>query len=183
MGTTSTFLKSRVSKPTVGKWSSGFGAVKKYAEDNNVPIIGVWSNGDKCGYCTNFENTVMNSAFMKWMASSGCVFWFGCSNDKTTDDKHQGTGFTWVRNGRLTGGRIRAARLAKGLSQEELAEKIGVSRQAVSKWERSCSRISSLVTDALAVVAWILQATPKRRFPSSGVNSRTSRQASRRRSD
>lgn len=102
MGTTSTFLKSRVSKPTVGKWSSGFSEVKKYAEDNNVPIIGVWSNGDKCGYCTNFENTVMNSAFMKWMASSGCVFWFGCSSDKTTDDKHGGTGYTWTKNKKLS---------------------------------------------------------------------------------
>ena len=30
------------------------------------------------------------------------MFWFGCSSDKTTDDKHQGTGFTWGRNGKLT---------------------------------------------------------------------------------
>ncbi|HMM06189.1 MAG TPA: helix-turn-helix transcriptional regulator [Clostridiales bacterium] len=33
------------------------------------------------------------------------------------------------------GDRIQALRKAKGLSQEQLAEKIGVSRQAVSKWE------------------------------------------------
>ncbi|MCD7840150.1 MAG: helix-turn-helix domain-containing protein, partial [Erysipelotrichaceae bacterium] len=31
--------------------------------------------------------------------------------------------------------RIQALRKAKGISQEELADKIGVSRQAVSKWE------------------------------------------------
>ena len=31
--------------------------------------------------------------------------------------------------------RIQALRKMKGLSQEELAEKTGVSRQAVSKWE------------------------------------------------
>lgn len=31
--------------------------------------------------------------------------------------------------------RIQAARKAKGLTQEQLAEQIGVSRQAVSKWE------------------------------------------------
>ena len=31
--------------------------------------------------------------------------------------------------------RIQNLRKAKGLSQEELADKIGVSRQAVSKWE------------------------------------------------
>lgn len=102
MGTTSTFLKSRVSKPTVGKWSSGFSAVKKYADDNKIPLIAVWSNGDACGHCTNFETTVMNATFKKWMASSGCVFWFGCSSDKTADDKYEGTGFNWTRNKKLT---------------------------------------------------------------------------------
>ena len=33
------------------------------------------------------------------------------------------------------GERIRQEREAKGLTQEELAEALGVSRQAVSKWE------------------------------------------------
>jgi transcriptional regulator with XRE-family HTH domain len=31
--------------------------------------------------------------------------------------------------------RIQTLRKSKGISQEELADKIGVSRQAVSKWE------------------------------------------------
>lgn len=31
--------------------------------------------------------------------------------------------------------RIQSLRKAKGISQEELAEHVGVSRQAVSKWE------------------------------------------------
>ena len=31
--------------------------------------------------------------------------------------------------------RIQSLRKAKGISQEELADKVGVSRQAVSKWE------------------------------------------------
>ena len=33
------------------------------------------------------------------------------------------------------GERIHSLRKSKGISQEELADKIGVSRQAVSKWE------------------------------------------------
>ena len=102
MGTTSTFLKSRVAKPTVGKWSSGFSAVKKYADVKGIPLIAVWSNGDKCGHCINFEKSVMQSAFKKWAASSGCVFWFGYYGDTSKDDKFEGTGFTWVRGGKLT---------------------------------------------------------------------------------
>lgn len=39
-----------------------------------------------------------------------------------------------MNNGQI-GGRIRAARLAKGLSQEQLGERLGVSFQAVSSWE------------------------------------------------
>lgn len=35
--------------------------------------------------------------------------------------------------------RIQYLRKAKGISQEELAEKVGVSRQAVSKWESEVS--------------------------------------------
>lgn len=35
---------------------------------------------------------------------------------------------------------IAALRRGRGWSQEELAEKLGVSRQSVSKWERGVSR-------------------------------------------
>ena len=44
----------------------------------------------------------MQSAFTKWMKTSGCAFWFGCSSDKTADDKYEGTGFNWARNKKLT---------------------------------------------------------------------------------
>ncbi len=45
-------------------------------------------------------------------------------------------------------------RKGKGLSQEELAEKLGISRQAVSKWERA---ESSPDTDNLIALAKIYQ--------------------------
>ena len=38
------------------------------------------------------------------------------------------------------GEKLSAARKAKGFSQEELAAKIDVSRQAVSKWENGVSQ-------------------------------------------
>lgn len=99
---TTTLLKSRVSKPTLGKWSSGFSACKKYALDNNIPFIAVWSNGDKCGHCVMFETAVTHKTFKTWMAESKCIFWFGYYGDTSKDDKFEGTGFTWVRNGKLT---------------------------------------------------------------------------------
>ena len=44
--------------------------------------------------------------------------------------------------------RIQYLRKAKGISQEELAEKVGVSRQAVSKWESEQS-----MTDLEKIIA------------------------------
>ncbi|MBQ8201657.1 MAG: helix-turn-helix transcriptional regulator [Clostridia bacterium] len=38
------------------------------------------------------------------------------------------------------GDRLKQIRTSQGLSQEQLAEKIGVSRQAITKWETNLSR-------------------------------------------
>ena len=55
-----------------------------------------------------------------------------------------------------TANRLYELRKQKGLSQEELAEKLGVSRQAVSKWERS---EASPDTDNLIALAKIYDLT------------------------
>jgi len=41
------------------------------------------------------------------------------------------------------GSRIAEYRKAKGITQDQLAEHMGVSSQAVSKWENACSRARS----------------------------------------
>ena len=51
-----------------------------------------------------------------------------------------------MENKETLGTRIAALRKEKGLTQEQLAEKVGVSAQAVSKWENdvSCPDITLL---------------------------------------
>ena len=52
--------------------------------------------------------------------------------------------------------RIQYLRKAKGLSQEELADKVGVSRQAVSKWE---SEQSTPDTEKIIVMSELFEVT------------------------
>lgn len=54
---------------------------------------------------------------------------------------------------RLIGARIQAARAARGLSQEDLAEKVGRSRDAISRAERGANMPS---VDTLIAIAEVL---------------------------
>ena len=103
MGITEKILKTRVKTPTLGKWSSGFSKVKKFADTNEIPLIAVWTNGDVCGHCVWLEEAAMTKTFRNWMTVSGCVFWLGTSSDTSKDDKYEGTGFNWSRKKKLTG--------------------------------------------------------------------------------
>jgi thiol-disulfide isomerase/thioredoxin len=114
---TATLLKTRASYTaavTTGKWQSNFYKAKKYAVDNGLPFIAVWSNGDTCGHCIMFENGCNTSYFKNWMASSGMVFYFTYYGDKgngtTTksgskaDDGTEGSNiFHWIRANKNTG--------------------------------------------------------------------------------
>jgi transcriptional regulator with XRE-family HTH domain len=55
------------------------------------------------------------------------------------------------------GGRLRQARKARGLSQTQLGESIGVTFQQVQKYERGANRISS---SALILLSRALQVSP-----------------------
>lgn len=105
MGTTTNFLKLRSTASTIklNEWHNNFSAVKKFADDNKVPLIAVWSNGDNCGFCKNFEKAAMGSPFIEWQKTSKCAFWFGCCEDKSQEDKLRGTGYKWAwQNGKIT---------------------------------------------------------------------------------
>lgn len=53
---------------------------------------------------------------------------------------------------------IKEARLAKGMTQEELAEKVGVKKSAVAKWENG--RVSEIKRSNLKNLSDILGITP-----------------------
>lgn len=100
---TQTLIKARSTDKTIttNKWFANFSTVKKYALDNKLPLISIWSNGDACGHCIDFERILLTSTFKNWMKKSECVFWIGFGTDKNADDKFEGTGFTWARKNTL----------------------------------------------------------------------------------
>ena len=113
---TSTLLKTRASYSaavTTGKWQSNFHKAKKYATDNGIPFIAVWSNGDACGHCIMFENGCNTTYFKNWMKSSGMVFYFATpadkgngttakSGSKADDGRIGGNIFNWCRKNKNT---------------------------------------------------------------------------------
>lgn len=64
-------------------------------------------------------------------------------------------GGEWIMN-EVLGGRIKALRSAKNLTQEEVANQIGVSRQ---KYARIESGVNSITLDILSKIAEVLEVT------------------------
>ena len=96
-------LRAGVKDPIkMGQWHAKFSDVKKFADAQNIPLIGVWTNGDACSYCVKLEKCFLDPKFIAWMKNVKCAFWLGTSSDTNADDKYSGTGFKWVRNGTLT---------------------------------------------------------------------------------
>ena len=83
MGTTATFVKSRSSgTPKVGEWNIDYAKALSLAKKDYKFIVTMWSNGDKCGYCTAAEKCMMDKAFTDWMKKSDAYFVFQYSGDK-----------------------------------------------------------------------------------------------------
>ena len=85
---------------TPGVWHADLNKARAYAETNGLPLVAVWSNGEYCTRCVQFENCVMSPAFQNWMKDSGIVFYFGVSGDNTSDGQegYHGTSFYWCCN-------------------------------------------------------------------------------------
>lgn len=96
-------LKARAAadEPIVlGEWHAGFSKVKSYADKHGLPLLAIWSNGgNECSHCEKLESCLVTSTFKTWMKDSGIIFYFGCSADKSQDDKYGGKGYTWCWKG------------------------------------------------------------------------------------
>ena len=98
-GETSTFLARRLGKTadvTPGRWHRNFSVARSWAVAQGVPFVAVWSNGDSCGHCVQFEKCLNTTAFKNYEKSSGIVFWFGYAGD--SEYGIGGSVFNWVRN-------------------------------------------------------------------------------------
>lgn len=86
-----------------GFWYDCFTKVKTIATSKKIPLIAVWTNGDKCGFSTRLEKCFLDKDFIAWQKSSGCIFWLGTSNDTNKEDGYNGSGFKWIyQNGKIT---------------------------------------------------------------------------------
>lgn len=96
--------RASASAPVVlGQWHAGFSTVKAYAEKNGLPLLAVWSNGEDCSHCKKLEKNLLTSQWKEYMQSSGVVYYFGCNEDTSQDDKYGGTGYNWCwKNKSLT---------------------------------------------------------------------------------
>ena len=103
--TTKEVMKSRIkstSEVKVGQWCEDFPKAKKYADSYNIPLLAVWSNGDLCGHCVNFNKCILDKTFKNWQKDSGVVFWIGYGEDTYSPNRHGGEGYKFAKNGTLT---------------------------------------------------------------------------------
>ena len=88
--------RAKAGTPIVlGQWHAGFTEVKNYAIKNGLPLLAIWSNGEECSHCKKLERCMAQGVFTTWMKESGVVFYFGCNEDKSSDDKYGGTAYNW----------------------------------------------------------------------------------------
>jgi len=74
-------LSTKIADVRPGVWQARLSTAKSYAVKNKVPLISIWSNGNRCSHCVRFESGLTNSYFTKWMKASGCVFVYAYYGD------------------------------------------------------------------------------------------------------
>ena len=91
-------LRADATSPVeLGVWHASLDKTRAYAEENGVPLIAVWSNGDYCSHCRVFQDACTTSEFRDWMKTSGCAFLFVHSGD--LGGQQGGAVFNWCYDG------------------------------------------------------------------------------------
>lgn len=124
-GETSKLVKTRLSssKPAgSGVWLSNFSKAKSYAVKHKVPLVAVWSNGDRCSHCIRFESACNSSTFRNWMATSRMVFYFITADDK--EGKKGGSVFEWIRGSNTSYPFVRLYWPAGGVDIRTVGDKV-----------------------------------------------------------
>lgn len=77
------------------RWHGNFELCKKFSDKYNIPMVTVWSNGNRCGHCCQLAETLMNSVFTKFQQSYHIVWCYLEYSDK--DANIESKPFRWTR--------------------------------------------------------------------------------------
>ena len=77
------------------KWHKNFELCKKFADKYHIPMVTVWSNGDRCGHCILAATALKRSEFTKFQQSYHIVWCYleYSDSDAAIDSKP----FKWLR--------------------------------------------------------------------------------------
>ncbi len=78
--------------PAPGVWCTDFAAVKKYSEENDIPIVAFWGT-TSCAFCDSMLKYGLKSeGFMKYQKERGFMLAYYHGGNKESDYK------TWIKN-------------------------------------------------------------------------------------
>ena len=81
----------------LGKWYTNFSVVKKYAEDNGIPMLAVWSNHG-CVHCWYTDVCFVQDSFKAWQQSSdaGQILYCYMAGGDDTLDQVNSAAYNWM---------------------------------------------------------------------------------------
>lgn len=75
-------------------WHTNLSRCKKFADDNGLPMVAVWSNGVACGHCCTFVSAISNSTFVNFQKKYKVVWCFVESGD-SDGARESGVAYNW----------------------------------------------------------------------------------------
>lgn len=85
-------------KLELGKWYTNFAVVKKYAEDNGIPMLAVWSNHG-CIHCWYTDVCFIQDSFKAWKDNNNAgqiLYCFMAGGEKGLPDQEGSPAYNWM---------------------------------------------------------------------------------------